>query len=64
MKYKYIFKHRATQAGLSCEAETDQEAIMILGRLCQTVMDWDMKKYRPSKNKRKKLKKQSEENGK
>jgi hypothetical protein len=53
---KYIFQHRATKARLSFEAESDQEAIMTLGRLCQTVMDWDMRKFRLSKNKRKKLK--------
>ena len=60
MTSKYIFRHKYTTARFSCDAETDQEAIMTLGRLCQTVMDWTMRKYRPSKNKRKKLKRQNE----
>ena len=61
MKYKYIFLHKATGVKLVCSAESDQEAIMLLGKLCQTVMDWQMRKYRPSKNQRKKLKRKSNE---
>ena len=60
MNSKYIFRHKYNNARFSCDAETDQEAIMTLGKLCQTVMDWTMRKYRPSKSKRKKLKKQNE----
>ncbi len=55
---RYIFEHKATKARLSFESDSDQEAIMTLGKLCQTVMDWKMRKFRPCKNKRKKLKKQ------
>ncbi len=53
-RYKYVFKHKIITAKLAFEAESDQEAIVILGRLCQTVMDWDMRKFRLSKNQRKK----------
>ena len=53
---KYLFQHKPTGAKLSFEADNDQAAIMTLGKLCQTVMDWDMKKFRLSKTKRKKLK--------
>lgn len=46
---KYIFKHRLTKAKLTCIAENDQQAIITLGKLCQTVMDWDMRKYKRNK---------------
>jgi hypothetical protein len=58
-EFKYIFTHRSTKARLICVAENPQKAIIILGKLCQTVMDWDMRtyKYRPGKKVRKKIKK-------
>jgi hypothetical protein len=49
---RYIFLHKGTKAKLEFEAETDHEAIMTLGKLCQTVMDWTMKKHGISKSKK------------
>ncbi len=54
---KYIFRHRYTKAKLICISESDQKAILTLGTLCQTVMDWDMRKYKSKSSKKKKLKK-------
>lgn len=57
---RYVFEHKYTKARLSFESDSDQEAIMTLGKLCQTVMDWRMRKYNISKTRKKKLKKNVE----
>lgn len=44
--YDYVFKHKITNARLSFEAKTIQEATIIFAKMVNSVADWDMKRYK------------------